>query len=89
MATPAAKPNGAPETNGDRPAARKFKASDLPLPSATRGAIESLAHSFKKEGAYDSIRKQVWDTFAASVRFSATTTARFASLTRNRTTRRK
>jgi hypothetical protein len=49
------------------PAPRKFKASDLPLPSATRAAIESLAHSFKKEGAYDSIRKQVWDKFEASV----------------------
>ncbi|KAG5960191.1 hypothetical protein E4U58_004723 [Claviceps cyperi] len=45
---------------------RKFKASDLPLPSATRAAIESLAHSFKKGGAYDSVRKQVWDKFAAS-----------------------
>ncbi|KAF7558038.1 hypothetical protein G7046_g5906 [Stylonectria norvegica] len=44
----------------------KFKAYDLPLPSATRAAIESLAHSFKKEGAYDSIRKQVWDKFEAS-----------------------
>jgi hypothetical protein len=50
------------------PAPRKLKASDLPLPSATRAAIESLAHSFKKEGAYDSIRKQVWDKFEASVR---------------------
>lgn len=50
------------------PVVRKFKASELPLPSATRAAIESLAHSFKKEGAYDSIRKQVWDKFAASVR---------------------
>ncbi|KAF4584492.1 U1 snRNP protein [Ophiocordyceps camponoti-floridani] len=49
-----------------RSAPRKFKASDLPLPSATRAAIESLAHNFKKEGAYDSIRKQVWDKFEAS-----------------------
>jgi hypothetical protein len=49
------------------PSPRKFKASELPLPSATRAAIESLAHSFKKEGAYDSIRKQVWDKFEASV----------------------
>lgn len=47
---------------------RKFKASDLPLPSATRAAIESLAHSFKKEGAYDYIRRQVWEKFEASVR---------------------
>jgi hypothetical protein len=48
--------------------ASKYKASDLPLPSATRGAIESLAHGFKKGGAYDAIRKQVWDKFEASVR---------------------
>jgi hypothetical protein len=47
---------------------RHFKASELPLPSATRAAIESLAHAFKKEGAYDTIRKQVWDKFKASVR---------------------
>jgi hypothetical protein len=61
--------------NGEKALAsapRKFKASDLPLPSATRAAIESLAHSFKKEGAYDSIRKQVWDKFEASVRLSRT-----------------
>ncbi|KAJ4148099.1 hypothetical protein LMH87_002586 [Akanthomyces muscarius] len=45
---------------------RKYKASDLPLPSATRAAIESLAHAFKKEGAYDDIRKHVWDKFEAS-----------------------
>lgn len=60
-----------PPSNGEKasaPEPRKFKASDLPLPSATRAAIESLAHSFKKEGAYDSIRKQVWDKFEASVR---------------------
>lgn len=52
---------------GPAAAARKFKASDLPLPSATRAAIESLAHAFKKEGAYDDIRKQVWEKFEASV----------------------
>jgi len=49
-------------------ATKKFKASDLPLPSATRGAIESLAHSFKKKGDYDAIRKQLWDEFKANVR---------------------
>lgn len=49
------------------PVAKKFKASDLPLPSATRTAIEGLAHSFKKKGGYDSIRKQVWEKFEASV----------------------
>ncbi|KAK8032446.1 arginine rich protein [Apiospora arundinis] len=47
-------------------AARKFKASDLPLTSATRSAIEGLAHSFKKKGGYDAIRKQVWEQFEAS-----------------------
>lgn len=52
-------------------ASRKFKASELPLPSATRAAIESLAHAFKKEGAYDAIRKQVWDNFKASVSIQA------------------
>jgi hypothetical protein len=51
-------------------APRKFKASELPLPSATRNAIESLAHAFKKEGAYDAIRKQVWEKFKASVRYN-------------------
>ena len=50
------------------PIPRKFKASDLPLPSATRTAIEGLAHSFKKKGGYDAIRKQVWEEFEAGVR---------------------
>ncbi|XXH00196.1 hypothetical protein Hte_006538 [Hypoxylon texense] len=47
-------------------APRKFKASDLPLTSATRSAIEGLAHSFKKKGGYDAIRKQVWEKFEQS-----------------------
>lgn len=49
---------------------RKFKASDLPLTSATRSAIEGLAHSFKKKGGYDAIRKQVWEKFEQSVSIS-------------------
>lgn len=57
----------APVTNG-QPVLKKFKASDLPLTSATRSAIEGLAHSFKKKGGYDSIRQQVWEKFEASVR---------------------
>jgi hypothetical protein len=68
MATPAEPSKMADRPTAAEPVVRKFKASELPLPSATRAAIESLAHSFKKEGAYDSIRKQVWDKFAASVR---------------------
>jgi hypothetical protein len=47
---------------------RKFKASDLPLSSVTRSAIENLAHTFKKKGGYDVLRKQVWEKFEASVR---------------------
>lgn len=47
---------------------RRFKASELPLTSATRTAIDGLAHAFKKKGGYDATRKQVWDTFEASVR---------------------
>lgn len=49
------------------PQPRKFKASELPLPSSTRSAIEDLAHSFKKKGGYDETRKNVWETFESSV----------------------
>jgi hypothetical protein len=49
------------------PIPRSFKASDLPLASATRAATESLAHAFKKKGGYDAIRKHVWEMFEASV----------------------
>lgn len=52
------------------PHPRKFKASELPLPSATRSAIEELAHAFKKQGGYDETRKNVWEAFEASVRVS-------------------
>jgi len=54
--------------NGVQPATKKFKASDLPLPSATRSAIDGLAHTFKKKGRYDVIRKQLWAKFEAKVR---------------------
>lgn len=49
------------------PKPRRFKASELPLPSSTRSAIDELAHSFKKQGGYDDTRKNVWDTFESSV----------------------
>lgn len=51
------------------PARKKLKTSDLPLASATRAAIEGLAHTFKKKGGYDSLRKQVWDDLEGSVGF--------------------
>lgn len=46
---------------------RSFKASELPLSSAVRSAIEGLVHTFKKKGGYDTIRKQAWEKFEASV----------------------
>jgi hypothetical protein len=49
------------------PARKKIKTSDLPLSSATRSAIEGLAHTFKKKGKYDDLRKQIWDEFSAAV----------------------
>jgi len=58
---------GPEASNGIAPVVRKFKASDLPLPSATRSAIDGLAHTFKKKGRYDDIRKQVWAKFEAQV----------------------
>jgi hypothetical protein len=60
----------APEQGAEAATGRKYKASDLPLPSATRAAIEFLAKEFKKKGDYDVIRKQVWESFETSVRQS-------------------
>ncbi|OBT87922.1 hypothetical protein VE02_02660 [Pseudogymnoascus sp. 03VT05] len=45
---------------------KKIKTSELPLSSATRSAIESLSHTFKKKGNYDALRKQVWETLQTS-----------------------
>jgi hypothetical protein len=42
-----------------QPVTKTFKSSELPLPSATRSAIEALAHSFKKKGGYDATRQQL------------------------------
>jgi hypothetical protein len=49
------------------PARKKIKTGDLPLSSASRSAVDSLAHTFKKKGGYDTIRKQVWEKFEGSV----------------------
>jgi len=51
----------------EAPPRKELKASDLPLSSAVRSAIEGLAHTFKKKGGYDTIRKQAWEKFEASV----------------------
>ena len=46
---------------------KKLKTSDLPLTSVQRGAVEGLAHTFKKKGGYDSLRKSVWEDLEKSV----------------------
>lgn len=51
----------------DGPVRKKLKTTDLPLASATRAAIEGLAHTFKKKGGYDSLRKQIWEDLESSV----------------------
>jgi hypothetical protein len=48
---------------------KKLKTSDLLLTSAQRGAVEGLAHTFKKKGGYDSLRKGVWEDLEKSVGF--------------------
>lgn len=49
------------------PVRKKIKTSDLALSSATRATIEGLAHTFKRNGGYDSVRKSVWDDLQNSV----------------------
>lgn len=49
------------------PPRKKIKTSDLPLSSATRSAIDDLTLRFKKEGHYDGLRKQVWDSMSSGV----------------------
>lgn len=71
-ASPAKKEDGAwmddePDKKAPEPVRRKIKTSELPLSSATRTAIESLSHKFKKKGGYDAIRKQVWGQLEGSV----------------------
>ncbi|KAK8901174.1 hypothetical protein QC760_010250 [Botrytis cinerea] len=42
------------------PPRKKVKTSELPLASATRAAIEGLAHTYKKKGTYDELRTKIW-----------------------------
>ncbi len=75
MATTMAYNKDTTAVNGDTkegpPVRKRLKTSDLPLASATRAAIEGLAHTFKKKGGYDSLRKQVWEDLEKSVSFIA------------------
>jgi len=52
---------------GTGPVRKKLKTSDLPLASVTRAAIETLAHTFKKKGGYDSLRGGAWKDLENSV----------------------
>ena len=44
----------------------KFKISDLPLVKEQRTTIENLLYKFKKQGGYDTLRKQVWAAYNTS-----------------------
>lgn len=45
---------------------KKFKAEDLPITAAQHSVIDTLLHSFKKKGCFDSTRKQIWAEFNSS-----------------------
>ena len=51
------------------PVRKKLKTSDLPISSATRGVIDALAHSMKKDGKYDRVRQAAWQALTESVCF--------------------
>lgn len=46
---------------------KKLRPSELPLSQAKRSAIDSLVHTFRKKGHYDSIRKELLAQYEASV----------------------
>jgi hypothetical protein len=48
---------------------KKVKVSDLPITSAQRQAVDGLLHTFKKNGEFDKLRKDVYNQFAQSVSF--------------------
>ncbi|KAI9651820.1 MAG: hypothetical protein M1831_007570 [Alyxoria varia] len=48
------------------PHKKRFKASDLPLTSTQRSTLETLLHTFKKRGEFDSLRKKVFASFDTS-----------------------
>ncbi|KAL1954484.1 hypothetical protein VTO42DRAFT_1126 [Malbranchea cinnamomea] len=53
---------------------KKFKASELPISTAQRAAVDSLLCKFKKRGGFDITRKQIWAGFnesEAKSRFTA------------------
>lgn len=47
---------------------KKFKLDELPLTPAQNASIQSLLHSFKKKGGFDSVRKIIGEEFNNGVR---------------------
>lgn len=45
---------------------KRFKASELPLSSTQRSAIEGLLHTFKKKGEFDALRKGIYSQYDTS-----------------------
>jgi hypothetical protein len=60
--------------DGDTPAntRKKLRPSELPLSQTKRSAIDSLVHTFRKKGQYDSIRKELMAQYASGVRVLST-----------------
>ncbi|EXJ55948.1 hypothetical protein A1O7_08879 [Cladophialophora yegresii CBS 114405] len=58
----------APAIDSDAPFSLRprFKISDLPLVKEQRSTIDALLLKFKKQGGYDSLRKQVWASYNTS-----------------------
>ena len=52
--------------DGDPPR-KKLKVSDLPISQSKRAAIDNLAHTFRKKGEYDALKKQVLAQFEQHV----------------------
>lgn len=60
------------------PPRKKVKTSELPLASATRAAIEGLAHTYKKKGTYDELRTKIWQELEKGVCISKSFRRAFA-----------
>lgn len=62
-----AKPDGPPADAQRAWPSKHFKASDLPLSQDQKTATDSLVQTYKRQGTYDAIRKDVLEKFEASV----------------------
>jgi hypothetical protein len=56
------------DVDASQHARKKLRPSELPLSQAKRSAIDNLVHTFRKQGQYDSIRKELLAQYEASVR---------------------